>query len=208
MVHLDTLQLELLFSQFFLICEVIEIEDIQKLIYIPSRHNPEALSFVWHIWGARERMFCVFKWAWKFFHCRWEAETQSKFRKEESELNAALGGVPGSLRHVPRSPEAWRAAGGACRVQAGGHVESRSEPRALPQGRVVVCRHLVLLSWLLAGFSASPLLAFGGRSLFVGSCAVHWAMISSIPASTRRMPVAPPVVVMTTKPTPGLARVS
>lgn len=44
-VPLDAPQLTLLFSQFFLVCKVIQIQDIQNLICISSRHGPEALSF-------------------------------------------------------------------------------------------------------------------------------------------------------------------
>lgn len=168
--------------------------------------RPRGAEFrIWQIWGAKERTFsCIFKWAWKLSPCRWEAGTQSEFRKGESELNSAVWACRGRCGVCP---EAQR----HCRRQGGPVVFSRwtarSETRGLPQGRAVVRRHFVLRSWLLAGSSASPLLTAGGRAFFVGGRAVHCTMVRSILTSTCRMPGASPVVVVTTERSPGLTKV-
>lgn len=205
-VPLDAPQLTLLLSQFFLVCKVIQIQDIQNLICISSRHGPEAPSFAFGKFGARRREHSpVFlSGHGSCLPADGKQGLRASSGKENRNLAVPCGhaGVDAACAPKRRGIAGGRA-GPSC--SAGG--QPRSETRALPQGRAVVRRHFVLRSWLLAGSSASPLLTAGGRAFFVGGRAVHCTMVRSILTSTCRMPGASPVVVVTTERSPGLTKV-
>lgn len=78
--------------RFFLLSEVVQIPNTKACLHTQHTQPTGTEFLVTNIWGSKERTFLLYLQVCMdvFFHCRWEAETQSKLEKKNQNSSVPL----------------------------------------------------------------------------------------------------------------------